>query len=108
MNKDKQIEEMTKDICEYYYGGTCYQDKKPCDCKCEIVTDAKYLYFKGYRKASEVAREIFDGIEEGIKAAISALQFDNNPIHRQVKHETYSRMMCFIKHLCEKYTEEKG
>ena len=63
MNKEKQIEEMAKDMCEYYYEGTCYQDKKPCDCKCEIFTDAQYLYSKGYRKASEVAREIFEEIE---------------------------------------------
>ena len=50
MERDKQIEEMAKDMCEYYYEGTCYQDKKPCDCKCECFTDAQYLYAKGYRK----------------------------------------------------------
>ena len=63
MTKDKQIEEMAKDMCEYYYEGTCYQDKKPCDCKCEIFTDAQYLYSKGYRKASDVAEEIFAEID---------------------------------------------
>lgn len=61
---NKQIEEMAHDMCEYYYEGTCYQDKKPCDCKCDIFTDAEYLYAKGYRKASTVAREISQDIIE--------------------------------------------
>ena len=60
MNKDKQIEEMAKAIeqarikaqdttnsMNYGFGGWY----------------AKELYDKGYRKASEVAREIFDYIE---------------------------------------------
>lgn len=54
-----------------------------------------------------IAKEIFEKIEEGIKAAISALQFENNPIHRQVKHETYSRLMCFIKTIEEEYKESE-
>ena len=93
MNKDEQLAELSSII---------YTGQSISICAVDV---AKVIYDSGYRKTSEVAREIFDGIEEGIKAAISALQFDNNPIHRQVKHETYSRMMCFIKHLCEKYTE---
>lgn len=64
------------------------------------LTNAISLY------ASEVAREIFEEIEEGVKAAVSALQFENNPIHRKVKHETYSSLMRFIKTVEEKYTEE--
>lgn len=49
------------------------------------------------RKASEVAREI--------EAAVYALQFNNNPIHRNAKHEAYSSLMCFIKTIEEEYTE---
>ena len=64
--EEKQIEEMAKDMCEYYYEGTCYQDKKTCDCKCDIFTDAQYLYAKGYRKASDVAREIFEEINSSL------------------------------------------
>ena len=61
MNRDKQIEEMAKDICECFNeNGTCYQDDKPCDCRCDSFTDAQYLYEKGYRKASEVEKEIAD------------------------------------------------
>ena len=73
LNKEKQIEEMAKDMCEYYYEGTCYQDKKPCDCKCDIFTDAQYLYAKGYRKASDVAEEIFAEIEEEIRSSVEVI-----------------------------------
>jgi formaldehyde-activating enzyme involved in methanogenesis len=64
------------------------------------------LIENGWRKASEVAREIFEVIEEGIKAAVYALQFNNNPIHRNAKHEAYSSLMCFIKTIEKEYTEE--
>lgn len=54
MNKEQQIEEMARDICECYNNdGTCWQDGKPCDFRCESMTDAQYLYEKGYRKQSE-------------------------------------------------------
>ena len=63
--RDKQIEEMARDICECYNcDGTCYQDDKQCDLRCDEYTNAQYLYHKGYRKASDVAREIFEEIEE--------------------------------------------
>ena len=68
---------------------------------------ATEVYNAGYREASEVALEVISEIEEGIKAAISALQFENNPIHRRVKHETYSSLMRLIKAIEEKHTEDK-
>lgn len=74
-------------------------------------SDTKYMAYSDGRiepipSKTEDAREIFEEIEEGIKAAVSALQFENNPIHRQVKHETYSSLMRFIKSIEEKHTEE--
>ena len=93
MNRDKQIEEMAKDL-----------ENHTCMSEFQAVIASKMLYIKGYRKASDVAREIFEEIEEGIKAAISALQFENNPIHRKVKHETYSSLMRFTKTVEQKYT----
>jgi hypothetical protein len=64
-------------------------------------------YERGYAEGkSDAAREILAEIEVGVKAAVSALQFENNPIHRKVKHETYSSFMRFIKTMIEqKYTE---
>lgn len=56
---------MARDICECYNSdGTCYQDDNRCDLRCDHYTDAEYLYAKGYRKASDVARGIFAEIEE--------------------------------------------
>ena len=91
MNKEKQIDEMARDL-----------ENHTCMSQFQAEIASKMLYAKGYRKASE----IFEEIEEGIKAAVSALQFENNPIHRQVKHETYSSLMRFIKSVEEKYTKE--
>lgn len=69
MNKEKQIEEMIKEIekCSCLY--------TPCDRECaqcsnvEMYDDsinhiARTVYEAGYRKASEVAREIFEEIEK--------------------------------------------
>ena len=76
MSKEKQIEEMARDICEHYNSdGTCYHDGKPCDFKCEGFTDAQYLYEKGYRKASDVAEEIFAEIEEYMLPALIGNKF---------------------------------
>ena len=104
MNIEKQIEEMAKDL------DTCPYIAAPmgCDKHEGSIHIAEYLHAKDYRKASDVARELFEEIEEGVKAAVSALQFENNPIHRQVKHETYSSLMRFIKTFIEKkFTQEE-
>ena len=53
MSKEKQIEEMARDICEAFSSdGTCYWDKKPCDFRCAEFTQTQYIYEKGYRKQS--------------------------------------------------------
>ena len=49
-DENEQIQEMARDICEHFYEGNCYLDKKTCDCKCAEFKDAQYLYAKGYRK----------------------------------------------------------
>jgi hypothetical protein len=97
MNKDpnvkKQIEEMARSFCGFSKTLKCSE----CSYECYQKEYARKAIEAGYRKSSDVAREIFAEIEDGVKAAVSALQFENNPIHRQVKHETYSSLMCFIK-----------
>ena len=59
MNKEKQIEEMAKEIC-----AKCKSDT---GCKRKICTmayrEAEHLVSIGYRKASDVARGIFEEIE---------------------------------------------
>ena len=80
MNRDKQIdidiavEQMASAVrertvacnkCEYYKEGSCL---KPIDLGCneneDILNLCDAIYEKSYRKASEVAREIFEEIEE--------------------------------------------
>ena len=55
-NRDKQIEEMTKDLCDIDCKGMKCDN---CDhYGCEYRMQAEALYNAGYRKADEVAREI--------------------------------------------------
>ena len=58
MSRDKQIDEMAKAICEHFVPHGC--GRCP-DCFCE--GDALKLYNVCYRKASDVAREIFEELE---------------------------------------------
>ena len=73
MSRENQIEEMARDLCECCDNGICYADKKPCDLKCEEYTNAQYLFAKGYRKASEVAREIFEEIEKELRSNVETI-----------------------------------
>ena len=67
MNKDKQIEEMASIIgdCKSTPDEICDKHLKCADCK------ASRCYNAGYRKASEVAREIFAEIENKLQANMS-------------------------------------
>ena len=69
--KEKQIEEMAKiccNTCEFGCGfnGECDLDTDYRTCGVTKET-AEHLYNAGYRKASEVAREIFEEIERETK-----------------------------------------
>lgn len=99
---NKQIEEMAHDMCEYYYEGTCYQDKKPCDCKCYIFTDAQYLYGKGYRKYKDVVEKIFAEIEKHIqekKKAISMFKDGEDDFYDGEIHalEVFAHLLAELK-----------
>jgi hypothetical protein len=52
MNKEKQIEEMVSDL-----------ENHTCMSRYQAEIASRMLYVKGYRKASEVAREIFEELE---------------------------------------------
>lgn len=107
MSRDK-IEEMAHDMCEYYYEGTCYQDKNPCDCKCDIFTDAEYLYGKGYRKASEVALEVIGYIETLANKQIDVLNVIE-PIDPRMFHggkHAFEIVLKTIAELKKKYESE--
>lgn len=55
-NEEKQIEEMAKVIDELLVD-------KPTEITYHALNEATYLYDNGYRKASDVAREIFGDLE---------------------------------------------
>ena len=59
MSKEKQIEEIAKTMCKNY--GGC--SKCMFFSSCDVKSFAMRLHEKGYRKASDVAREIFEQIE---------------------------------------------
>lgn len=63
MNRDKQIDEMAKDLC---HTATCEIEKIgiPCNHRCKAHIYATRAIDKGYRKADEVAREIFEELEK--------------------------------------------
>ena len=66
MNRDKQIEETAQDICGYCAGGICRLDSGKCDLKCSYHEIVEKCYNAGYRKASDVASEIFEELEDVI------------------------------------------
>lgn len=63
MSREKKIEEMAQCLCEWNRGTLCVLDDKDCDLQCTYGKLANKLTAKGYRKASEVAEEIFGDIE---------------------------------------------
>jgi hypothetical protein len=118
MNKEKQIEEKMKvisDICPFYKEyGTCEQcnteldvDDEPCYWECMANAIIRY----GYRKASEVAREIFAEIENALgllRKGIAEGQ-KNDGIKYQQLHDgriiSLEAIAYFTAELKKKYTE---
>lgn len=90
MSKENQIEEMAKDLCGWCRNGICTVDMKPCDLGCSHRDVATILYNAGYRKQSEIAREIFEEIDN---------LFDKYPTLRNIGGTA-------IAELKKKYTEE--
>ena len=97
MNRDKQIEEMTKLICS-----TCQRELDPCGGKkpCRsAIAECNDLYNAGYRKASDVAREIFEEIEKAIDSCVITEHFKGS-------YFELNKFMLGIAELKKKYTED--
>ena len=69
MSKEKQIEEMARVWCALPDRHDC---KGCCKEGCYEISKSEMLYNAGYRKQSEVAREICCKIEEEIVAALES------------------------------------
>lgn len=73
MTKDKQIEEMTKILCTDYDMGKCMVDSFDClEGHCSKRERIEALHTAGYRKADDVAREVFEEIEKEIELALDS------------------------------------
>lgn len=109
--KDKQIEDMAKALTAY--------EKKLCDrlpkdkclltsaihaqVSCDYCKISEFLVNAGYRKASEVAREIFEEIEkrlDGITIVMGRLD------SLRTYHKTLDKVMANVAELKKKYTGE--
>jgi DNA-directed RNA polymerase subunit F len=88
MSRDKQIEEMAKAVC--HLDRTC--DECMTSFECKAMMYAKRFYNAGYRKASEVAEEIFAEIGELINEYLDG---------RSYRHEFLTK----IAELKKKYTQ---
>jgi hypothetical protein len=100
MTKDKQLEEIARTICCCYENGICNIDRKPCDLYCGSMASAKKLYEIDYRKASEVAREIFEEIEKFIYSKCYSVRADRDVTGLIIDGEQFAELK-------KKYTEEK-
>jgi hypothetical protein len=92
MSIDKQIEELAKDLSgeieydtvEHYYS----EDSRWTELKIDYTKTAENIINKGYRKASDVAREIFNRLEN--TATRERIEFENE-IREKIKQEARER-----------------
>ena len=109
MNRDKQIEEMKQIIYENTEFDTMWD---------EIEASAKALYNAGYRKASEVAREIFEELEQNLNNLIRyykekrkyVTEIEYSELEQRycdIKIRTFEERLLKIAELKKKYTEER-
>lgn len=114
MSRDKQIEEMAKimnECCNRYdeqgnhLGNKCYECEEWCDtnhiCCSYNTKEATALYNAGYRKASEVAKEIFVEIYERLLQSFPPASFIDAPC------TTHDRIFGIIAELKKKYESEE-
>lgn len=112
MTDNEQVQEMARDIELLYY---CegYEDDRGCYwantctfCKSanreKSETIAKHIYSKNYRKASEVAKVIFEEIEKRIDSITIVMgRLDS----LRTYHKTLDKVMAELAELKKKYTE---
>lgn len=102
MDKDKQIEEMANDLAKI-----CPDLVENCCGQVNCVTHLTLSLSKiGYRKSSEVAREIIDEIECTARAVLIILKLERDEAIRNIKTECYADLLGYLAELKKKYTVE--
>ena len=76
MNRDKQIEEMYKDVYEAIEHNSVIDVIHGGYIGVDTGGLTKELYDDGYRKASDVAREIFEEIEKTLRRNINPIAYE--------------------------------
>lgn len=102
--RNKQIGEMTIDLAECCVEVLfTYTDEPIID----IRATAENMANKGYRKSTDVAKEIFAGIEETVKKAIRVCdRYAVIPMLREAKMGCYKDLLGYIEKLKKKYESE--
>lgn len=106
MSRDKQIEEIVKDFCPLYQEyGSCKRcnkdldiDEEPCyyGCVANLIIDY------GYRKASDVAEEIFADLDKALGELAMKYSDEGFNEYFGVCEEIFTKVIYPIK---KKYTE---
>ena len=104
MSRDKQIEEMAS-IINLPCSGHC-EECPSLDCGCLEKLRAVSLYNAGYRKASDLAEEIFAEIEEELDHWGALVEQDNSD-YGELVELVLEDIICVIAELKKKYTEGK-
>ena len=105
---NREIEEMAHLVCERDAEDLCTLDRKQCDLKCTSGDIAKHLYSHGYRKSTDVAREIFEGIKQHLEKQIKAILMfgkDDDDFYSGELH-ALNVLQNYIKAVKKKYESE--
>ena len=109
-NKEKQIDEMAKLICTFpqciHYNiiGECATTE------CQTVDIAENLFNQGYRKASDIAREILGEFRNEMRSEITrneALFAEDEDDFYEGRNDAFRTAINCLAELKKKYTEEK-
>lgn len=111
MSSDKQIEEMYKDVYEAINHNRVIDVTHDCYIDVNTIGLTKELYDDGYRKASEVAREIFEEIDKIFRQQFEKCS-ENTELKLleplcQAERFVINEMWHEVAELKKKYTEER-
>ncbi len=111
MEKEKQIEEMARDVAVGIQRATeeCRKTPNCNDCRLDGKSDcasyfiAEHLYEEGYRKASEVVAEVVTEIKNFITNEIAKREY-RTEIEIKTQAKTHNRVWAML----DKIEEKKG
>ena len=97
MNKDPNVEKQIEELARSFCGLSAKLKCSECSYECYQKEYARKAFEAGYRKTSEVAREIFAEIETSLLMPV----FKGSEVYCAIREEDYL-------HYKKKYTEDGG